>query len=111
MVAGRRNPTPSTPSPERRQIDMTKGLIPGSVFEELIVGTVSVKDNIIAFATGGQANATQLAAQINRVVTVGSASDSLKLPSAAGAVGAEITVSNAHASNSLNVFPASGDQI
>jgi hypothetical protein len=90
---------------------MTKGLIPGTTFEEAIVGTVSVKDNITAFATGGQASATLLPAQINRVVTVGSANDSVKLPSAAGAVGAEITVSNAHATNSLNVFPASGDQI
>ena len=90
---------------------MAKGFIPGTVFEEDLIGTVSVQDNITAFATGGQANAVQLTKQINRVTVVGSANDSVKLPTAAANKGAEVTVANAAGANSLNVFPATGDQI
>lgn len=71
--------------------------------------TESFKDAITAFAGGGQGSATQLITVFNRVVTVGSANDSVKLPVSAG--GLNITVSNAHATNALNVFPAAGEFI
>jgi hypothetical protein len=44
--------------------------------------------------------------------TVATGNDSVKLPAVlALPAGTEITVANAHASNSLNVFPATGDAI
>jgi hypothetical protein len=74
-----------------------------------------VKDSITAAAGGGQANATLIISQINRITTVVTAADSVKLPpaSAQGAVpsGTEVTITNAAAANSANVYPATGDQI
>lgn len=69
----------------------------------------NVTNSITAFATGGQASATQLSAGINRVTTVGTAGDSVKLPTAE--VGLLVVVSNAAAANSMNLFPASGASI
>jgi hypothetical protein len=66
-------------------------------------------DNIVAFAGGGQGSATPLTGMINRVVTVATAGDSVKLPTSNQ--GAQVTVANAHAANSLNVFPQTGDAI
>jgi hypothetical protein len=71
--------------------------------------TFSSKDAITAFAGGGQASATPLLSMLNRVTTVGTAADSVKLPAAVP--GMEITVINAHATNSMNVFPSTGDAI
>ncbi len=71
--------------------------------------TVSTKDAITAFAGGGQGSATLLAALYNRATTVASAGDSVKLP--VSAQGLQITVTNAHATNSMNVFPNTGDAI
>jgi hypothetical protein len=71
--------------------------------------TYSTTNGITAFATGGQASAVQLTTVINRVTTVGSAADSVKLPAAVA--GLSITVTNAAAANSMNVFPATGDAI
>lgn len=71
--------------------------------------TLSAKDGIVAFAGGGQASGTALPAMLNRIVTVVTAADSVKLP--ASAPGMTITVTNAAAANSANVFPATGDQI
>lgn len=91
---------------------MAKGRIPGDQFEEAFVGTQSVKDGITAAAGGGQPNAYLIITQLNRVTTVASANDSVKLPPLASVPpGTEITVSNAAAANSLNVFPATGDAI
>lgn len=67
----------------------------------------SVTNSITAYAGGGQANATVLVSSINRVTTVASAADSVKLPAAT--VGARVDVINATATNSMNVYPASGD--
>lgn len=67
-----------------------------------------VTDSITAFATGGQASATQLTKDFNRVTTVASPGDSVKLPSAIA--GREVTVINDGASI-LAVFPASGESI
>ena len=71
--------------------------------------TVSSTNAITAFATGGQANAVLLTTVINRVTTVGTAGDSVKMPAAVA--GLLMTVTNAAAANSMNLFPNTGDQI
>jgi hypothetical protein len=71
--------------------------------------TQSAVNSLTAFATGGQASATALTATINRVTTVATIGDSVKLPTSA--VGMVIAVSNAAAANAMDIFPASGDII
>jgi hypothetical protein len=71
--------------------------------------TFSSIDNIAARAGGGQALATALTAMQNRITTVASAGDSVKLPPST--TGMSLTVINAAAANSVNVFPASGESI
>ncbi len=71
----------------------------------------SVVDNMVAKAGGGQANAVLLTAAINRFTTVATGNDSCKLPPSTGLVGLDIVVVNAAASNAMNVYPATGDQI
>jgi hypothetical protein len=71
--------------------------------------TFSTTNAITAFAGGGQASAVLLTTVINRVTTVGTAADSVKLPAAVA--GLSITVINAAAANAMNVFPATGDAI
>jgi hypothetical protein len=68
----------------------------------------SATNAITATAGGGQANAVALTSSINRVTTVATAGDSVKLPAAT--VGAEVTVINAGA-NSMDVFPTTGGVI
>ena len=63
---------------------------------------------ITAFATGGQASATALTAEINNVTTVATAGDSVKLPAAVA--GMRIVVKNNGAAT-LAVFPATSDSI
>ena len=74
----------------------------GSLFTE------SAKDNITAFATGGQTSATQLTTQTSRITTVATAGDSIKLP--ASAPGLELMVINSGA-NPMQVFGAGADTI
>lgn len=71
--------------------------------------TVSSTNGITAFATGGQAGAVLLTTVINRITTVGTAGDSVKLPVAVP--GLMMVVTNAAAVNSMNLFPNTGDQI
>ncbi len=71
--------------------------------------TMSSVDGLTAHAGGGQGSATPLTAMLNRVPNVGTAADSVLLP--VSAAGMQITVTNAHASNSMNVFPATGESI
>jgi hypothetical protein len=78
------------------------------VVNDIISATESVSDSLTAFAGGGQASATALTAYINRVTTVATAADSVKLPSATA--GADVIVINATA-NSMNVFPVTGSYI
>ena len=66
-------------------------------------------DKITAFAGGGQASAVLLSAMVNRLTTVATAADSVKLPPAI--MGASISVFNDAAANSANVFPAVGETI
>lgn len=71
---------------------------------------------ITALAGGGQTNATLLTAQFNKVATVASGNDSVKLPQISavpntlGAVGSSVIVRNA-AANSLQVFGSGTDTI
>ncbi len=68
----------------------------------------STTTGIVAHAGGGQANAVALATMLNVVATVATIGDSVKLPpSYAGFV----RIVTNEAANSLNVFPATGDQI
>lgn len=87
----------------------------------------SVTDAITAFAGGGQTSAILLDSGYNRVATVASANDSVKLPSChtgasntgqmpAGVVSGNTTglmvwVTNSAAANSMNVFPQTGESI
>lgn len=104
----------------------TNSLNENSVFK---VGYIrlSVTDNITALAGGAQATATLLESAMNRVVTVASSGDSVRLPSchtgasntsqlAPGVIsgnttGVQVSVVNANATNPVNVFPAVGESI
>jgi hypothetical protein len=64
---------------------------------------------LTAHVGGGQGSALALSKAINRVTTVASAGDSVKLP--AGLAGESVVVVNAAASNAMDCFPASGESI
>ena len=74
-----------------------------------LIPVVSAEDGITAFSGGGQGSATPLTKAINRVSTAAAPGDSVLLPAALA--GEQITVINGDASNSISVFPASGEQI
>ena len=65
-------------------------------------------DSIVAHSGGGQASATQLTAELNRVITVANPGDSVKLP--ASAPGLTIIVTN-HGLNPMQVFGLGADTI
>lgn len=68
------------------------------------------RDNALtAHAGGGQGSALQLAKQINRVTTVATAADSVKLPAALA--GRSVVVVNAAAANAMDCFPSVGEII
>lgn len=81
----------------------------------------SVTDAITATAGGGLANAVALDSAYNRVTTVATAGDSVKLPlcqsgpvggaGLANTLGMMIYVTNAATPNSMNVFPSTGGSI
>jgi hypothetical protein len=68
----------------------------------------SAADNIPAFAGGGQANATLLSNELNKITTVATAGDSVKLPPSMP--GLTIVVTNKGA-NSMQVFGSGADTI
>lgn len=70
--------------------------------------TFSSQTGVVAHAGGGQANATQVVAMQVQVSTVASAGDSIKLPPSQA--GLELVIVN-NGANSMNVFPATGEQI
>lgn len=70
----------------------------------------SVVTGITAHAGGGQANATLLTGEFNRVDTVATAANSVKLP-APSVVGQVVAVVNNAASNSMQVFGSGTDTI
>lgn len=69
----------------------------------------SAANALTAHAGGGQGSALQLAKDINRVTTVTTAGDSVKLPTSVA--GMKVVVINAAASNAMDCFPISGDAI
>ena len=71
--------------------------------------TQSSQDGLTAKAGGGQGGGPTINRMINRVTTVATAADSVTLP--ASATGMTITVINAAAANSMNMFPATGETI
>lgn len=71
-------------------------------------GTGTSKNGVTAAAGGGQANGVLLTDTFNRVTTVATIADSVKLPPAVP--GMCMLVMNSGA-NSMNVFPSTGDQI
>lgn len=71
--------------------------------------TFSVSEGLTAHAGGGQGAGLLLTSMVNRFTVVGSAGDSALLPP--GKPGMEITVINATAATSMNIFPATGEQI
>lgn len=66
-------------------------------------------NGLTAFAGGGQGSATPLTGMMNRVTTVATAADSVKLPAAVA--GLTVVAVNAAAANAMNVFPNTGDSI
>jgi hypothetical protein len=70
----------------------------------------STKTGITAFAGGGQTNAVLLTAQYNRIDTVATAADSVKLPPPTY-IGQEVEVMNNAAANSMQVFGSGTDTI
>jgi hypothetical protein len=78
--------------------------------------TCSSLDGMTAHAGGGQGSATPITAMISRFTTVATAADSSVLPVTTNVLpssgaGISLLVANAAAANSMNVFPASGEQI
>jgi hypothetical protein len=69
----------------------------------------SALDGLTAFATGGQSGALPITAAISRLTTVGTTGDSAVLP--VSTPGLILTIINAAASNSMNVFPLGTDKI
>lgn len=69
---------------------------------------VASQDGITAHAGGGKANAYQLTTQLNRVTTVATTADSVKLPEAIP--GTSVTLINAGA-NAMQVFGKDSDTI
>lgn len=79
-----------------------------NAFASDIVPAESVANALTAHAGGGQTSALQLAAQMNRVTTVATSGDSVKLP--ASAPGLRVTVVN-NGANPMQVFGAGTDTI
>jgi hypothetical protein len=74
--------------------------------------TMSYQDNLTAKSGGGQQAPTVapiINRMLNRITTVAVAGDSITLP--LSVAGLEVTVTNAAAVNSMNIFPAVGDAI
>jgi len=71
--------------------------------------TFSYADALTASATQTQGAGTLITTMMARFTTVATAGNAATLPVAAA--GMQITVINAHASNSIQVFPGSGDAI
>ena len=68
----------------------------------------SYQNNLVAHATGGQALATPITCTYSRFTVVVTAGDSAVLPPAGP--GLEYVVKNAHATNSMNIYPAAASQ-
>lgn len=96
--------------PDMEFVDKASGLVVFA-FRNAVNNQIvqSVVDNITAHAGGGQTLAVLLTAAMNRVTTVASGNDSVLLPKSQ--VGLDVVVINAAASNSMNVYPQTGESI
>lgn len=84
-------------------------LIDGQALNNAIsADLVTAESGIVAHAGGGGTSAYQLHAVLNKVDTVASANDSVKMPKSQS--GASVTVDN-DGTNTLNVYPNGTDQI
>ena len=72
------------------------------VVNDIISATESVSGSLTAYAGGGQTNGTALTAYINRVTTVATAADSVKLPAATP--GADAIVINIESKSTRWIF-------
>jgi len=95
---------------------VSQDVIPGNLTIQGNLLQSAIVDNITAKAGGGQQTSGPSVIPPNityfRVNTVGSAADSITLPSAGSSgLGDEVVVINAAAANSMNVFPSVGDNI
>lgn len=101
-------PSPGAAAPAT-YLDKTNGVIyvnSGQGWKEDLFSAV---DGLVAHAGGGQGSATPITTQMARFTTVATAADSAVLP--VSVPGMSYTVSNAAATNSMNVFPATGEII
>lgn len=89
--------------PVSPKINIDSSDVAGAIKDEY-----TVANSITARAGGGQGSATALTARFNRITTVATTGDSVKLPAAKA--GASVFVFNKGA-NSADVFPASGDKV
>lgn len=91
-------------------------LVPNAIGQEKYPALSNYETGITAGTTQTQAGATQLTAQINRVDTVGTTSDGVKLPEITaspgrlGSLGSMIFVANAGA-NTMKLYGGTGDTI
>lgn len=69
----------------------------------------SVSDNLVAAVGGGKTNALLLTSSINRVITVATGADSVKLPPSEA--GLEVVIINDASANALQVFGSDSDTI
>lgn len=80
----------------------------GTVVASSALQAESASGALVAFATGGQTNATALPSQVNRIGTCATAGDSAKLPAATA--GLTIIVINSGAA-AADIFPQTGEAI
>ena len=86
----------------------------GGVVPDASIGvyaTLSNTNNVTAHAGGGQASGVLVNTIMTRVTTVATAGDSLLLPPSTNLAGCQLVITNAAATNSMNVFPATGEII
>ena len=91
----------------------TLNVIPSAVTvapEESVISVPldSVSDGLTATPTGSQTSSLLLVSKMNRITTVASAGDGVRLPPAIA--GLSINVRNAASANTANVFPSSAAQ-
>jgi hypothetical protein len=93
-----------------RDYELTRGIANLALLNLALNGLLneSFTDNITAHAGGGQASATALTTEVNRITTVTTAGDSVKLP--ASSAGLTIIITN-HGSNPMQVFGSGTDTI
>lgn len=101
-------PTIPAPGSPATYLDNSNGVVYISSKQGWREDLFSAADGLVAHAGGGQANGTPITTQMARFVTVATIADSGTLP--VSIPGMSYTVSNA-AANSMNVFPATGEQI